>query len=106
MDPKANDLAHWAWYVALYNLYRFTRSYVHDNLVTSHVPPPDVISLHWQSINIDSKSSSVPNPLYQYPQPRRQVFSIPLPVERFEDDNQGPTPNAPSVTNIQRLTRY
>jgi len=73
---------------------------------TNSVPPPEVISL--QTVNIitpDGKTSSVPNPLYQY------TFnpigpSFPSPWNAYKTTVRDPSPNAPSVTNVQRLTKY
>lgn len=73
---------------------------------TNSVPPPEVISL--QTVNIltpDGKTSSVPNPLYQYPfNPVDPSF--PSPWNTYRTTIRDPAPNAPGVTNVQRLTRY
>ena len=73
---------------------------------TNSLPPPEVISL--QTVDIitpDGRTSSVPNPLYQYtfnpPDP-----SFPPPWNSYKTTIRDPTPNAPNVTNVQRLTRY
>ncbi|KAF8500854.1 photo-regulated tyrosinase [Russula emetica] len=71
---------------------------------TNSVPPPEVISL--QNVNIitpDGKTSSVPNPLYQY------TFnpvdpSFPSPWKTYKTTIRDPARNAPSVTDVQHLT--
>jgi tyrosinase len=73
---------------------------------TNSVPPPEVISL--QTVNIitpDGKTTSVPNPLYQYPfNPIEPTF--PPPYNTYKTTIRDPAPNAPGVTNVQRLTKY
>ena len=73
---------------------------------TNSVPPPEVIAL--QTVNIitpDGKTSSVPNPLYQY------TFnpvdpSFPSPWNTYKTTIRDPSRSAPNVTDVQRLTRY
>ena len=73
---------------------------------TNSVPPPEVIAL--QTVNIitpDGKTSSVPNPLYQYNfNPVDQSF--PSPWNTYKTTIRDPSPSAPNVTDVQRLTRY
>jgi hypothetical protein len=75
---------------------------------TNSVPPPEVISL--QKVNIiapDGRTTSVPNPLYQYTfNPVDQSF--PSPWRSWKTTIRHPdNPNSPNATtDVQDLTRY